>query len=416
MEYIIKNNGALTGNVKISGAKNSALGLVAATLLTNEEVVLKNVPDVSDIDNMIEAISIIGGQCKKEKNILIIKNENINIENPINYDCVRKIRASYYLLGSLLGKYHKGIVALPGGCPIGTRPINLHLKGFETLGAKVSLDDGNITVVADKLEGKFIYLDFPSVGATINILFAAVLAEGETTILNAAKEPHVIDVANLLNKMGAKIYGAGTDKVKIIGVKSLHGTTHEVIPDQIEAGTFMIAAAMTKGDIVLENVISRHLTSISMKLKEMGVKVCEDCNMLRVSNKEILKPTIIKTAPYPGFPTDLQPQISVALALANGESIVEEKIFENRFVYADEVARMGAKMKIKNSTNCISGINHFKGATVVAPDLRAGAALTLAGLCADKKTTIKNAEIINRGYENFVEKLNNLGANIQILQ
>ena len=416
MEYIIKNNGALSGNIQISGAKNSALGLIAATLLTNEEVVLTNVPNVSDIDNMIEAISLIGGKCKKEKNTLIIKNENINVENPINYDCVRKIRASYYLLGSLLGKYHKGIVALPGGCPIGTRPINLHLKGFETLGAKASLEDGNITVTADKLTGRFIYLDFPSVGATINIILAAVLAEGETRILNAAKEPHVIDIVNMLVKMGAKINGAGTDQIKIIGVKALHGTTHEVIPDQIEAGTFMIAAAMTRGDITLENVVSKHLMSISSKLIEMGVKIEEDETKIRITNNKRLKSSIVKTAPYPGFPTDLQPQISVALALANGDSIVEEKIFESRFVYADEVARMGAKMKIQKSVNCITGINQFKGATVVAPDLRAGAALTLAGLCADRKTTIKNAQIINRGYEDFTEKLNSLGANIQISQ
>ena len=416
MEYIIKNNGALSGNIQISGAKNSALGLIAATLLTNEEVVLTNVPNVSDIDNMIEAISLIGGKCKKEKNTLIIKNENINVENPINYDCVRKIRASYYLLGSLLGKYHKGIVALPGGCPIGTRPINLHLKGIETLGAKASLEDGNITVTADKLTGRFIYLDFPSVGATINIIFAAVLAEGETRILNAAKEPHVIDIVNMLVKMGAKINGAGTDQIKITGVKALHGTVHEVIPDQIEAGTFMIAAAMTRGDITLENVVSKHLMSISSKLIEMGVKIEEDETKIRITNNKRLKSSIVKTAPYPGFPTDLQPQIAMALALAEGDSIVEEKIFENRFVYADEVARMGAKMRIQKSVNCITGINQFKGATVVAPDLRAGAALTLAGLCADRKTIIKNAQIINRGYEDFTKKLNSLGANIQILQ
>ena len=416
MEYIIKNNGALSGNIQISGAKNSALGLIAATLLTNEEVVLTNVPNFSDIDNMIEAISLIGGKCKKEKNTLIIKNENINVENPINYDCVRKIRASYYLLGSLLGKYHKGIVALPGGCPIGTRPINLHLKGFETLGAKASLEDGNITVTADKLTGRFIYLDFPSVGATINIIFAAVLAEGETRILNAAKEPHVIDIVNMLVKMGAKINGAGTDQIKITGVKALHGTVHEVIPDQIEAGTFMIAAAMTRGDITLENVVSKHLMSISSKLIEMGVKIEEDETKIRITNNKRLKSSIVKTAPYPGFPTDLQPQIAMALALAEGDSIVEEKIFENRFVYADEVARMGAKMRIQKSVNCITGINQFKGATVVAPDLRAGAALTLAGLCADRKTIIKNAQIINRGYEDFTKKLNSLGANIQILQ
>ena len=416
MEYIIKNNGALSGNIQVSGAKNSALGLIAATLLTNEEVVLTNVPNVSDIDNMIEAISLIGGKCKKEKNTLIIKNENINVENPINYDCVRKIRASYYLLGSLLGKYHKGIVALPGGCPIGTRPINLHLKGFETLGAKASLEDGNIIVTADKLTGRFIYLDFPSVGATINIILAAVLAEGETRILNAAKEPHVIDIVNMLVKMGAKINGAGTDQIKITGVKALHGTVHEVIPDQIEAGTFMIAAAMTRGDITLENVVSKHLMSISSKLIEMGVKIEEDETKIRITNNKRLKSSIVKTAPYPGFPTDLQPQIAMALALAEGDSIVEEKIFENRFVYADEVARMGAKMKIQKSVNCITGINQFKGATVVAPDLRAGAALTLAGLCADRKTTIKNAQIINRGYEDFTEKLNSIGANIQISQ
>lgn len=413
MKYIVRNNGPLNGHVKISGAKNSALGLVAATLLTEEEVILKNVPNVDDIKNILEALAIIGSKASFKDNEITVLNDEINYNEIINYDCIGKIRASYYFLGALLGKYKKATVAMPGGCKIGSRPIDLHLKGFEALGATTKLEDGNIIVEAEELKGAHIYLDFPSVGATINIMLAAVLAKGETKILNAAREPHIVDLANLLNEMGAKIKGAGTSDIKIVGVEKLSGTTYSVIPDQIEAGTFMIAAAMTKGDVYIDNVIPSHLKCIGSKLREMGVKVEYGFNYVHVIAKDRLKSIYVRTNPYPGFPTDLQPQISIALGIADGSSIVEEKIFENRFMYVDESARMGSCMQVNGNTNLINGVEKYKGAVVIAHDLRAGAALVLAGLVATKTTTIKNIEYIERGYENFDEKLRALGADIK---
>lgn len=412
MIYKVKNNGPLKGHVKISGAKNSALGLIAATLLSEQKIVLRNVPKVNDIENMIKAMKLIGSKINWTNDYLEIINDNIDASKIIDYDCIRKIRASYYLLGALLGKYKKAIVAIPGGCKIGTRPINLHLKGFEALGAKTRLEDGNIIVEATKLIGTKIYLDFPSVGATINIMLAAVYAKGETVISNCAKEPHIVDIANLLNEMGAKIKGAGTSTIKIIGVKELYETDYTTIPDQIEAGTFMIAAAITKGDVFIDNIIPKHLTCIGSKLTEMGVNIEYGENFVHVSMNKRLNPTYIRTSPYPGFPTDLQPQISIALGLADGPSIVEETIFESRFMYVDELSRMGSNMQVAGNINLINGIESYKGATVISPDLRAGAALVLAGLTTNKTTTIKDIELIERGYENFDEKLRNLGANI----
>lgn len=413
MKYIIKNNGPLQGRISIGGAKNSALGLIAATLLTEDTVILNNVPNVSDVNNMLEAISFLGGEYEFKDNILKISCKNINNENIIDYDCITKIRASYYFLGSLLGKYKKATVAMPGGCQIGVRPINLHLKGFEALGAKTNLEDGNITVVTDGLVGKNIYLDYPSVGATINIMLASVLASGMTVINNSAKEPHIVDIANMLNEMGANIKGAGTDKIRISGVEKLHGVEYSVIPDQIEAGTFMIAAAITKGDVYLDNIFPKHLHCVAYKLKEMGVSIDEGEDWIRVYTDKRLKASSITTAPYPGFPTDLQPQISVALGLAEGSSLVEEAVFENRFIYTDELARMGSKMCVIGNVNLINGIEKYKGAVVTACDLRAGAALVLAGLVSDKVTTVKNIEYIKRGYEDFDGKLRSLGADIK---
>lgn len=413
MKYIIQESKPLVGTVKISGAKNSALGLIAGALLTDETMILNNIPHVSDIENLLNAIISIGGEINFSNNIVTLNSKNINPNITIDYEDIRKIRASYYLLGALLGKYKKAIVALPGGCQIGTRPIDLHLKGFRALGATTKLVNGNIVVEAAELKGNTIYLDFPSVGATINIMLASVFAKGVTIIRNAAREPHIVDIANMLIGMGANIKGAGTTEIRIIGCEKLHGCEHTTIPDQIEAGTFMLAAAISNGDIVIDNIIVDHMDSVSMKLKEIGCEVIEDINSIRVVAKNRLKSTFVKTMPYPGFPTDLQPQLAVTLGLADGVSMIQESIFESRYMYVDELARMNGKMQINGNINLITGIENYDGAVVYAPDLRAGAALVLAGLVAKGTTTIKNIEYIERGYENFVEKLQGLGGNIK---
>ena len=331
----------------------------------------------------------------------------------IDKDYIKKIRASYYLLGALLGKYKKAEVALPGGCNIGSRPIDQHIKGFRALGAEVKIAHGMIQTEAEKLIGSHIYLDVVTVGATINIMMAASLADGKTIIENAAKEPHVVDVANFLNSMGANIKGAGTDVIRIKGVEKLHKTTYSVIPDQIEAGTFMFAAAVTKGDIMIKNVIPKHLESISAKLIEIGCEVEEFDDAVRVVCSKRLRHTQVKTLPYPGFPTDMQPQIGVALALSEGTSIVTESIFENRFKYVDELSCMGANIKVEGNTAIIEGVNKYSGAKISAPDLRAGAALVLAGLAAEGITIIEDIMYIERGYEEFDLKLQSLGAQIE---
>ena len=327
-------------------------------------------------------------------------------------DYIKKIRASYYLLGALLGKYKKAEVALPGGCNIGSRPIDQHKKGFEALGATIDKFDGMMNIEADRLVGTVIYLDTVSVGATINIMLAACLAEGNTTIENAAKEPHVVDVANFLNSMGARIKGAGTDVIRIKGVEKLHGSEYSIIPDQIEAGTFMIAAAATRGDVLVKNVIPKHLEAISSKLKEIGAVVMEYDDAVRVVSNHRLKPTNIKTLPYPGFPTDMQPQMTVLLTCCEGTSIVTESIWENRFKYVDELARMGATIKVEGNTAIISGGDRLTGAQVAAPDLRAGAALVLSGLVAEGFTYVDDIKYIERGYEDFEDKLRKIGADI----
>ena len=412
-QYIIKGGNPLVGEVSIGGAKNAALGILAAAIMTDETVTIENVPNVRDTRVLLQAIEGIGAKVKYVYNNSVqINGADINDIN-VDYEYIKKIRASYYLLGALLGKYKKSQVALPGGCNIGSRPIDQHIKGFRALGADVKIEHGLIKTQAEHLRGSHIYMDVVSVGATINIMMAATMAEGETILENVAKEPHVVDVANFLNSMGANIKGAGTDVIRIKGVRRLHGTNYSIIPDQIEAGTFMCAAAITRGDITVKNVIPKHLEAISAKLTEMGCEVVEFDEEIRVVGKPRQRHMNFKTLPYPGFPTDMQPQMTVALALADGTSVVTESIFENRFKYVDELSRMGANIKVEGSVAIVDGVGSFTGAQVVAPDLRAGAALVLAGLAADGYTTVDEIGYVERGYENFEEKLRSLGAVIE---
>ena len=412
-QYIIKGGIPLNGDVEIGGAKNAALAILAAATMTNETVYIDNLPDVRDINALLEAMEGIGARIDRVDRHAVTVNgsgvENFIVES----ESMKKIRASYYLLGALLGKYKKAQVPLPGGCNIGSRPIDQHLKGFKAMGASTKIEHGFIIAEAERLHGAHIFLDMVSVGATINIMMAAALADGNTTIENAAKEPHVVDVANFLNSMGASIKGAGTDVIRIRGVKSLHKTEYPIIPDQIEAGTFMFAAAVTGGDIVLNNVIPKHLEATSSKLMELGCEVYEYDDAVRVIAPAKLTGTHVKTMPYPGFPTDMQPQIAVSLAIAEGTSIVTESIFENRFRYVDELARMGASVKVEGNVAVISGVEKFTGARVSAPDLRAGAALVIAGLAAEGITIVDDIYFIERGYENLDHKFQGLGAKIE---
>ena len=401
-QYIIKGGTPLNGEVTIGGAKNAALGILAAAIMADETVVIDNLPNVRDINVLLTAIESIGATVKRiGPHVVSINGSTIN-DMTIDYDSIRKIRASYYLLGALLGKYKKAQVALPGGCEIGSRPIDLHLKGFRALGATVSIEHGMINTSADELVGNHIFLDTVSVGATINIMLAACMAEGKTIIENAAKEPHIVDVANFLNSMGANIKGAGTDKIRMTGVTSLHASEYSIIPDQIEAGTFMVAAAATRGDVLIKNVIPKHLEAISVKLMEIGATVEEFDDAIRVTSDHRLGHTQIKTLPYPGFPTDMQPQIATLLALSDGTSIVTESIFENRFKYVDELSRMGASIKVEGgNVAIIEGVEGFTGAAISAPDLRAGAALVVAALVAEGYSTVDCIHYIERGYECF---------------
>lgn len=412
-QYIIKGGNPLVGEVEIGGAKNAALAILAASIMTDETVVIENLPDVRDINVLIQAMQSVGAVVERIDRHTVKVNGSTIRDLTIEDDYIKKIRASYYLLGALLGKYKKGEVALPGGCNIGSRPIDQHIKGFKALGADVRIAHGLIITEAEKLKGSHIYLDVVSVGATINIMMAATMAEGQTIIENAAKEPHVVDLANFLNSMGANIKGAGTDVIRIKGVEKLHKTEYSVIPDQIEAGTFMFAAAATKGDITVKNVIPKHLESISAKLMEIGCEIEESDDAVRVVSSKPLTHTHVKTLPYPGFPTDMQPQIAVTLALSEGTSIVTESIFENRFKYVDELTRMGASIKVEGNTAIIDGVRKYTGAHISAPDLRAGAALVIAGLAAEGFTTIDDIVYIQRGYEDFEIKLQGLGASIE---
>ena len=412
-QYIMKGGVPLTGEVTISGAKNAALGILAASIMTDETVTLENLPNVRDIRVLLQAMQEIGAKVEYvDKNTVKINGSHISSVS-IDYEFIRKIRASYYLLGALLGKYKEASVPLPGGCNIGSRPIDQHIKGFEALGAEVKIEGGFINAKADHLHGAHIYLDMESVGATINIMMAASMAEGNTVIENVAKEPHVVDVANFLNSMGANIKGAGTDVIRIKGVKNLHRTEYSIIPDQIEAGTFMFAAAATCGDVLVKNIIPKHMEGASAKLMEMGCIVEEYDDAIRVIGRKPLKPTRVKTAPYPGFPTDMQPQIAAALALADGTSMVTESIFENRFKYVDELARMGANIKVEGNRAVVMGVEKYTGARVSAPDLRAGAALVIAGLAAEGITIVDDIHYVQRGYERFEEKMQGLGAKME---
>ena len=410
--FVMKGGNPLSGEVVISGAKNAALGIVAGALLTDEEVIIENLPDVRDINVMLEALRAIGAKVRRiESHVVSIQADQLSMKS-VDDDAIRRIRASYYFIGALLGKYHQAKVALPGGCAIGERPIDQHIKGFTALGAEVEISDGYFVAKAEELVGQHIYLDVVSVGATINLMLAAVLADGQTIIENVAKEPHIVDVANFLNSMGANIRGAGTDTIRIRGVERLHGTTYGVIPDQIEAGTFMCAAAVTRGNILIKNIIPKHMESITAKLRDMGNIVYEGDEEIQVIGREKQKGTKIKTLPYPGFPTDMQPQIAVTLALAEGKSTVTESIFENRFLYVEELKKMGADITVEDRVATILGQEKLQGATLHALDLRAGAALVLAGLAAEGVTVLEDIGYIRRGYEFFEKKLMNLGAKI----
>ena len=415
-KYVINGGKTLNGEVTISGAKNAAVAIVPAALLADGPVRIENVPKIIDVTLQMEIMRELGAQ------IRLINSTTVEIQNTQNpslkpHELERKLRASYYLLGVLLGKYGFAEVAMPGGCNFGgVRPIDQHIKGFEALGAKVTLPKGGyirVEAPEDGLHGAHIYFDVVTVGATMNIMLAAVLAKGQTIMENCAKEPHIVDLANFLNALGADVKGAGTDVIKIRGVESLHGGSYSIIPDQIEAGTFMFAAAATRGDVTVRNVIPKHLEATTAKLEEIGCEVEEFDDAVRVRAPHVLHRTHVKTLPYPGYPTDMQPQIAVTLALAEGTSIVTESIFENRFKYADELSRMGANIKVEGNSAIIDGVRKLTGARVSAPDLRAGAALVIAGLAAEGVTVVDDIVYIQRGYENFEEKLRSLGAEIE---
>ena len=414
-QYIIKGGHPLVGEVEIGGAKNAALAILAAAIMTDETVRIENLPDVNDINVLLDAIAGIGAMVQRTDRHTVKINAKAIHDFNIEYDYIKKIRASYYLLGAMLGKYKHAEVALPGGCNIGSRPIDQHLKGFRALGADVEIEYGKILAEADRLVGKHIYFDVVSVGATINVMMAATMAEGLTIMENVAKEPHVVDVANFLNSMGANIRGAGTDVIKIRGVQKLHGTDYSVIPDQIEAGTFMFAAAATKGDVTVLNVIPKHLEATIAKLLEIGCEVEEFDDAVRVVSKGDLRSTHVKTLPYPGFPTDMQPQMAVTLALSQGTSVITESIFENRFKYVSELSRMGARIKVEGNSAVITGVDGYTGANLVAPDLRAGAALVIAALAAEGFSTIDDIKYILRGYEDFDGKIRGLGGQIEVV-
>ena len=412
-QYAIKGGNPLVGEVEIGGAKNAALPILAASVMTDETVYIENMPDVRDTNVLLSAMKNIGVIVKRTDRHKVTLNASNISELVVEDENIKKIRASYYLIGALLGKYKHAEVALPGGCDIGCRAIDQHIKGFRALGADVKIEHGLIKTQAEHLRGSHIYMDVVSVGATINIMMAAVMAEGTTIIENSAKEPHVVDLANFLNSMGANIKGAGTDVIRIRGVEMLHSTNYSIVPDMIEAGTYMFAAAATRGDILIKNVIPKHLEAITAKLEEIGCEVEEFDDAVRVISAKKLRRTHVKTLPYPGYPTDMQPQIAVALALASGTSIVTESIFENRFKYADELTRMGACVKVEGNTAIIDGVDKLTGARVSAPDLRAGAALVIAGLAAEGITIVDDIVYIQRGYEDFEGKLKSLGAEIE---
>ena len=414
-QYAIKGGNPLVGEVEIGGAKNAALPILAASVMTDETVYIENMPDVRDTNVLLCAMENIGVIVKRTDRHKVTLNASNISELVVEDENIKKIRASYYLIGALLGKYKHAEVALPGGCDIGCRAIDQHIKGFRALGAEVKIEHGLIKTHAEHLRGSHIYMDVVSVGATINIMMAAVMAEGTTIIENSAKEPHVVDLANFLNSMGANIKGAGTDVIRIKGVSRLHGTEYTIIPDQIEAGTFMTMAAATKGNVLIKYVIPKHLEAISSKLNEIGARVIEYVDAVRVMADGRFKATQIKTLPYPGFPTDMQPQMAVTLALSQGTSVITESIFENRFKYVSELSRMGARIKVEGNSAVITGVDGYTGANLVAPDLRAGAALVIAALAAEGFSTIDDIKYILRGYEDFDGKIRGLGGQIEVV-
>ncbi len=412
-KFIINGPCPLNGEVTISGAKNAAVAVLPAALIINGISRIENVPDIKDVKVLLEILGKLGAKITKEDaNTVICDTREINCWTA-PYELVKSMRASYYLLGALIARFGRAEVSLPGGCDFGFRPIDQHIKGFEAMGASVEIEHGIVKVDASNLTGAQIYLDVVSVGATINLMLAAVKANGQTTIENAAKEPHVVDVANFLNAMGASIRGAGTDVIKIKGVEHLNGGgTHSIIPDMIEAGTFMIAAAATQGDVIVRNVIPKHMESLTAKLIEMGVTVQEDEDFIRIIGGKKIRNVNIMTLPYPGFPTDLHPQATVLLSRAEGVSTITEGVWDSRFQYVDELKRMGARIKVEGRIAVIDGGSQLSGAPVKATDLRAGAAMVLAGLISKGRTEILNIKYIDRGYEDFVHKLNILGADI----
>ena len=411
-KFVITGGNRLTGEVTISGAKNAAIAIIPAAILSDGVCRIENIPNITDVSSITRILYDMGAQVRTiDKSTLEIDPRKIHT-CVASYELAKHIRGSYYLLGALLGRFSHAVVTMPGGCDFGVRPIDQHLKGFAALGASYKLDGGMVDVRAEQLKGSHVYLDVVSVGATVNIILAAVRAKGMTVIENAAKEPHIVDLANFLNSMGADIRGAGTDVIKIYGVEHLNGTTYSIIPDQIEAGTYMVAAAATSGDVLIKNVIPKHLESITAKLEEMGIEVTEYDDSIRVRREGPLNKCNIKTMPHPGFPTDMQPQIAVLLSIANGTSIINESVWDNRFRYIEELKRMGAQISVDGRLAVIEGVDHLSAAPVKATDLRAGAAMIIAALCAQGTSEVEDIQHIERGYENIEEKFRNLGADI----
>lgn len=411
----ITGGNLLSGEIKISGSKNSAVALVPASLLSDGIVEIDNIPNISDIDALSEVLEYLGAKVSREDSKMKIDSSEIKGKS-IPEHLAKKLRASYYFMGAMLGKYKRVEMYFPGGCSIGERPINLHLKGFEALGAKVTIDDNKYIVEADELIGNNIYLDIASVGATINIMLAATLAKGVTVIENAAKEPHIVNVAIFLNQMGAKITGAGTSRIKIEGVEKLNGAFHEVVPDYIEAGTYVVAGALCGDNLVIKNLIPSHIESLTSKLKDMKIKFETGIDYIKISKSENIKPVDISTAVYPGFPTDLQQVFTILLTQTEGISKIKENIWENRFMHIPYLNRMGADITINDNVATIKGKTSLTGCEVVATDLRAGACMVLAGLIAQGETTINSVEHILRGYEGIIEKLTNVGAKIELIE
>ena len=413
-KFVIRGGNKLHGNINISGAKNAALPIIAASVFAGDLCRIENVPDISDVRTMIKILEFLGAKVEKPEAGVIVVDSTSIAPVTIPDEMTRKLRASYYLLGALLSNFGKACVALPGGCYFGVRPIDQHIKGFEALGAKVDIENALINVQCDELYGSSIYLDVVSVGATINVMLAAVKAKGLTVIENAAREPHIVDLANFLNSMGADIRGAGTEVIKIRGVSQMHGCTYSIIPDQIEAGTYMAAVAAVGGDVVIDNVIPKHLESITNKLVDCGVTVIEGDESVRIiSEGNRRKACRVKTSPHPGFPTDMQPQFTTLLCTCNGTSTVVEDVWDNRFKYIDQLRRMGANIIVNGDTALITGVDKLHAAPVEADDLRAGAAMVIAGLMAEGETIIGNIKLIDRGYEMLVEKLTGVGADVK---